>query len=153
MKGINVSPELQSLLKFGDVTRTVFCLDAASLPVYEGETFEGDTQAAWRDDGCPQLLLNGGHVEHKGHTVVFFENITHGSGLHAIAVFEGAAHEVGPETSPVICFRCTGRGVPAEIALPEDGDIPSLVMVPAHGDGCIEPHWYAYIAGGAAVQR
>lgn len=149
MKGINVSPELQTLLGNAEY-RTEFHFTTASLPVYEGETFDGDDLKAWQADGCPQLLLAVGHVEHKGHTVVFFENIKYGSGLHAVAVFEGRPSDVNTDTSPVICFRCSGRGVPCEIALPEDGDIPSLVMVPAHGDCCIVPHWYAYLAGGKA---
>jgi hypothetical protein len=148
MKGINVSPELQALLGT-DEYRTEFHLSVDTLPHYELSNEEGNLKA-WQEDGSPQLLLVGGHVEHKGHTIVFFENINYGSGLHAVAVFKGNAADVTPEASPAICFRCTGRGVPCEIALPEDGDIPSMVMVPAHGDGCIVPHWYAYIAGGHA---
>lgn len=143
MRGINTSEELQDVLRVSDA-ETRFHLDTASLPDYEGECYDGDSQQAWRDDGRPQLLLNVGHTAHSGHTVVFFENITHGSGLHVMAIFAGDPRDVNAHAAPVECFRVQGRGgVPVEIRLPGDDVGAALVMVPQYTDQCIKPIWYA----------
>lgn len=144
MQGINTSMELQSLIRnAGAAERVDFCLHTSALPTYEGECFEGDRQEAWIADGRPQLMLNVGHTEHNGYTIVFFENITHGSGMHAMAVFAGKPEDVGTETAPLSCFRCHGQGRPCEIHLPEDEEFASLVMVPTIAvEGGIVPKWY-----------